>query len=93
VAFGIQYTDAAERDMAALPKRLRRELRAEIQALSPNPRAPKKADWLREEWEGWWRLSAGEYRVIYAIDDRLELVTIERVPHRSQVYEGGPGSL
>lgn len=44
------------------------------------------------EWEGYWRLRVGEFRVIYEIEDRTPQVTILRVGHRSEVYEGGPGS-
>lgn len=39
------------------------------------------------EWDGYWRLRIGEYRVIYEIDDKAERVRIVRVCHRSQAYE------
>lgn len=44
------------------------------------------------EWEGYWRLRVGEFRVIYEIEDRVARVTILRIRHRSEVYEGGPGA-
>lgn len=43
------------------------------------------------QWEGYWRLRVGEFRVIYEIQDRAAHVTILRVRHRSDVYQGGPG--
>ena len=39
------------------------------------------------EWEGYWRLRVGEYRVIYEIDDRAHRVIIIRVRHRSEAYD------
>jgi mRNA interferase RelE/StbE len=42
------------------------------------------------DWEGYWRLRVGEFRVIYKIDDRAAQVTILRIRHRSEAYEGGP---
>jgi len=42
------------------------------------------------DWEGYWRLTVGEYRVVYAIDDRAERIIVVRVGHRSDIYRGGP---
>ena len=42
------------------------------------------------DWEGYWRLVVGEYRIVYAVDDRMERVTVVRVGHRSDIYESGP---
>jgi mRNA interferase RelE/StbE len=33
-----------------------------------------------------WRIRVGDYRVIYAIDDNAQEVTILRVGHRRHVY-------
>ena len=35
---------------------------------------------------GGWRLRAGDYRIIYEIDDRAKCVRILRVRHRREVY-------
>jgi mRNA interferase RelE/StbE len=34
-----------------------------------------------------WRIRAGDYRVIYIINDAKALVSITRVAHRREVYE------
>ena len=74
---------------------IRRSIRRAIQSLVRDPRRPVKTE-AREmfwgAWEGYWRLRVGEFRVIYEIDDRTARVTILRVRHRSEVYEGGPGA-
>ncbi len=33
-----------------------------------------------------WRIRVGNYRVVYLVDDRADLVTIMRVGHRRDVY-------
>ena len=33
-----------------------------------------------------WRIRVGDYRILYAIDDRNKLVTIYDIDHRRQVY-------
>jgi mRNA interferase RelE/StbE len=34
-----------------------------------------------------WHVRAGDWRVLYIIDDAAKLVTITRVAHRREVYE------
>ncbi|MEQ1946562.1 MAG: type II toxin-antitoxin system RelE/ParE family toxin [Bryobacteraceae bacterium] len=34
-----------------------------------------------------WRIRIGDWRVIYIIDDRRQLVSITRIAHRREVYE------
>ena len=33
-----------------------------------------------------WRIRSGNYRVVYTVDDRAQVVTITRVGHRRDVY-------
>jgi mRNA interferase RelE/StbE len=35
---------------------------------------------------GLWRIRKGDYRIIYAIDDTHQLITIVRVGHRRDIY-------
>ena len=35
-----------------------------------------------------WRLRAGDYRIIYAIDDLPLLVAVVKVVHRREIYRG-----
>jgi mRNA interferase RelE/StbE len=34
-----------------------------------------------------WRIRAGDYRVIYKIDDGAKIVTVVMIGHRSEAYE------
>lgn len=93
MAFTVSYTRTAADEFNGLPRRVKREVRAAVAPLGQDPRGTADAEWLKDEWEGYWRLRIGEHRAIYRIDDRVALVVIVRVGHRSQVYEGGPASL
>ena len=33
-----------------------------------------------------WRIRSGNYRVVFTVDDRAQVVTITRVGHRREVY-------
>ena len=35
-----------------------------------------------------WRVRVGEYRIVYAVDDRAETVDVRIVAHRREVYLG-----
>jgi Cytotoxic translational repressor of toxin-antitoxin stability system len=57
-----------------------------IQALAENPRSPgcEKLSGQRDRY----RVREGEYRIIYAIEDKDLLVYIVKVGHRKEVYRG-----
>lgn len=86
MAYAIEFRAAARRNLANLPRRIRRLIRREIDALADTPRPAHAID-MWGEWEGFLRVPVGEYRVIYVIDDPAERVTIARVGHRSEVYD------
>ena len=55
-----------------------------ILALSEDPR-PAGAKKLKSRLEGW-RVRLGQYRILYQIDDKAQIVTIARVRHRRELY-------
>ena len=58
------------------------EIRAEaISALEQEPRPPRVKKLAAS---GLWRIRAGHYRVVYAIDDKESLVTVVRVARRAE---------
>jgi mRNA interferase RelE/StbE len=62
---------------------MRDRLRAAIDALAVEPR-PRGAEKLagRDDY----RIRVGDYRVVYAVDDRDRLVLVARIAHRREVY-------
>ena len=56
----------------------------QISALAGDPR-PAGCKKLRGH-KDLWRIRAGDYRVVYIIDDANSLVSIIRIAHRREVY-------
>jgi mRNA interferase RelE/StbE len=67
-----------------LEKSTQTRLARQIDSLAENPR-PHGAKKLAGE-EGLYHVRAGDYRVIYQIQDKILLVLIVRLGHRSEVY-------
>jgi mRNA interferase RelE/StbE len=84
--FRIIVSDSAERDMEKLPTIVLKRVEKAIDHLSEQPRPPgcKK---LKGSKESLWRIRVGDYRIIYLIADRLQVIDIRRVRNRKDVYE------
>ncbi len=81
--YEILIVSAAERELDKLPTPVHTRVSRRILSLESNPR-PRGAKKLsgREEY----RLRIGDYRVLYAIDDKGRVVTVFAVGHRREVY-------
>ena len=71
--------------MDALEDAVFRRIDRRILALASNPRPPgcKKLKGYRDLW----RVRAGDWRIVYLIEDATKVVNITRVAHRSEIYE------
>lgn len=84
MAYHIEVTTAALRDLRALTPAILRRVDTRILALAEQPRPPG-AEKLTDAGE-LYRVRVGEYRIVYAVDDRRQVVTVARVRHRRDVY-------
>ena len=50
---------------------------------SPRPRGVEKI-----KSTGLWRVRQGDYRIVYNINDKQQIITIVRIGHRREVYRG-----
>jgi len=74
----VRFTRRALRHIRKLPAEARRAVELALDVLMDDPRS---GDPLHGDWEGYWKLRAGPYRVIYRIPDR-DTVEIQYVRHR-----------
>jgi mRNA interferase RelE/StbE len=74
---------SAEKELEALPAQLRDRIIRKLLALEENPR-PSGVK--RLQGGDAFRLRVGDYRVLYAIEDQAQLITIYAIGHRSEVY-------
>ena len=75
----------AAREFEALPAEVIERVRPDDQgaSLTPSPAGVKK---LRDA-ERTWRIRIGDWRVLYEIEDRLRIVDIAAIRHRSKAYD------
>ncbi len=76
----------AEKDLMKLDKQVVPRIYAAISGLADNPR-PSGSRKLAGE-ENSWRIRVGDYRVVYEIEDKVRIVTVFRIAHRKDVYDG-----
>ena len=80
----VTFTRRSLRDLKKLPGDVRRRMELAIDELFDDIRAGDK---LHGEWEGCWKLRAGDYRIIYKIKSEA-LIEIQYVKHRRSAYRG-----
>jgi mRNA interferase RelE/StbE len=85
IAYRIEVTPRAREDLKALPKRERRGVAEQIDALTTDPR-PTGCKKLKGR-EDFYRIRVGDYRVIYQIEDEILLILIVRVKDWKGIYE------
>jgi mRNA interferase RelE/StbE len=84
MAYSIQFTARALRDLVALDRPVQQRLRHHIDRLAQNP-FPARAKKLHGE-EPYYRIRVGDYRVIYQVEARQLRVVVVKIGHRRDVY-------
>ena len=79
---GIRFARRALRDIRKVPPEARRMVEVALDQLMDDPRS---GDRLHGEWEGYWKLRTGDYRIIYRILEGT-LVEVQYVRHRRDAY-------
>ncbi len=75
----------ASKELKKLPKREVQRIFPKIKNLSSQPR-PDGCKKLKSQNEDLWRIRIGDYRVIYSIDDSVNIIDIRRIGHRRDIY-------
>jgi mRNA interferase RelE/StbE len=84
--YSVVLKSSAQKELDALDDAVFRRIDRRILALAENPRPAgcKKLKGYKDQW----RIRIGDCRVVYFIDDSAERVSISRVAHRREVYDG-----
>jgi mRNA interferase RelE/StbE len=85
MGYSVTFTSKAARDFRKLPEDIRDRIAPIIERLKDNPR-PIGCEKVKGTDE--WRVRVGDYRIRYRIDDAAKTITITRIGHRRDVYEG-----
>lgn len=82
-SISIRWERRAAKELAGLPKEHQQRVFDAVTSLRGDP---LKGTVLSAEWKGFRRLRVGSYRVIYAFDGAVLLVSVVRIGHRREVY-------
>jgi mRNA interferase RelE/StbE len=82
--YAILFARSARKELEALDRALVERIFPRIEALALNPR-PHGCIKLQGT-QNLWRIRAGDYRVLYSIDDTKRIVDISAIRHRREVY-------
>jgi len=85
-AYTIDVRPRARRSLRQLDPSVRKAVALVIDGLAVDPRPPGVLPLTGHR--PYLRVRSGDYRVIYAVDDRARTVTIVVVGHRREVYRG-----
>lgn len=83
--YNIEFKTSARKELDALTDNIVLRVLKKIEGLIDEPR-PNGCKKLRGA-KDLWRVRAGDYRIVYAIDDRTREITIFRIRHRREVYD------
>ena len=81
--YSILFRRSVLKDLEVLPKKDVQRIMEAIRALAVDPRPPQSQKLSGREQ---YRLRQGAYRILYAIQDDVLIVTVVKVGHRREVY-------
>lgn len=83
MTYRILVRRSAQKELEALPKKIRIRVAAVIEALASDPR-PQGS--IKLTGDDLYRIRTGDIRVVYSIEDDRLIVIVVRVGHRGDVY-------
>ena len=83
-AYTIDIRPRARRSLRQLDPSVRKAVAQVIDGLATDPRPPGFRPLTGHR--PYMRVRSGDYRVIYAVDDRARVVTVAAVGHRREIY-------
>ena len=84
MAWEVRFKPSALREFRDLPGNVQARVGRRLDSLVADPRLPGAQK--LEGGEDFYRVRAGDYRVVYAIDDAVRVVFIVKIGHRGDVY-------
>lgn len=83
--FSIRYRPEVHDDLDEIPSNVQKRIKRAIERrLEPDP--DKYGERLTRSLLGLWRVRSGDYRIVFEIDDKSNVVTIWAIRHRKNIY-------
>jgi mRNA interferase RelE/StbE len=84
--YRIIFKKSAKKELDKLPSSIVKKIAPVIDELAINPR-PKGSKKLEAQKNELWRIRVGDYRVVYLISDTIQVVEIQKLGHRKDIYK------
>ncbi len=85
--YRVEFTTSAGREIRKLRKsiqpKLMKNISERINALAEDPRPPGVE---KVEGHDLWRVRAGDYRIVYSVEEDVLTVVVVKIGHRREVY-------
>ena len=86
MAYSLEFTETADRELSRLDARVAQQMRRALARMAENADAVRHHALTGPRYRGQFRLRMGDYRAIYEIDRANRRITVHRVQHRSDAY-------
>jgi mRNA interferase RelE/StbE len=83
MSYEVRLLSRAEKQLESLDSLPYQSVKKEIFCLRENPRPPGCRKLTNQPG---WRVRAGDYRIVYEVDDKSRVVTVLNVGHRKEIY-------
>ena len=84
--YEVRYQKHAARQLLRMPRDVARRIRAGIEAVAANPYGKHPNARRLAGRDGGFRFRAGDWRVVYVLDDEREHMVVARIDRRGRVY-------
>ena len=85
--YAVEYLASVLRDARRIDSTSLLDIRRKIEWLAQHVREVPHHSLEGRKFRDRYKLRVGDYRVIYSIDSRHEVITIELIGHRSKIYK------
>lgn len=82
-AYRLFFKESVQKDLEVIPKKDLRRTLTRIKSLATDPRPPGCEKLTGQDR---YRLRQGRYRIVYAVRDEEQAVTVFKVGHRKDIY-------
>ena len=84
--YRIIFKKSAIKELQRLPTFAVKNIGKAIDRLAETPR-PEGSKKLVDSKEDMWRIRVGDYRILYVIEDKIQIIDIRRIGHRKDIYK------
>ena len=82
----LEFTRAAEKTLHRIPTDRRRQIISQITVVAADPTS-RQFDVKPLAGSDLFRLRVGQYRILFSIDERMEVLTVQLIRTRGDVYK------